>query len=102
MNWRRGAAKIAASDEPTVHWREPSVYLVVVFEQDRDAPRRSLKHRMNRRVSRSSSDGRVEANGDVLAVGSSALDEPIVRRSITSEQLCQWSCAVEAMASSTG
>jgi hypothetical protein len=85
MNWRRGAAKTAASDEPTVHWREPSVYPVVVFEQDRDAPRRSLKHRMNRRVSSGSSDGHVKANRDDLAAGSSAPDEPTVRRSIASE-----------------
>jgi hypothetical protein len=47
MNWRREAAKTAASDEPTVHWREPSDYPVAKFEQDRDAPRRRLKHRMN-------------------------------------------------------
>jgi hypothetical protein len=39
VNWRREAAKTAASDEPTIHWREPSVYPVVKFEQDRDAPR---------------------------------------------------------------
>jgi hypothetical protein len=31
--------KSVASDEPTVPWREPSVYLMVKFEQDRDAPR---------------------------------------------------------------
>jgi hypothetical protein len=79
----------AESDEPTVHWREPSVYPVVVFEQDRDAPRRSLKHQMNRRVSSGSSDGRVEANRDDLAAGSSAPDEPTVHRCIVSEQLCQ-------------
>jgi hypothetical protein len=47
MNWRKGAAKTAASDEPMVHWRKPLVYPVVEFEQDKDAPRRSLKHRMN-------------------------------------------------------
>jgi hypothetical protein len=85
MNWRKEAAKTAASDEPTVPWREPSVYPVVVFEQDRDAPRRSLKHRMNRRVNSGSSDGRVEATRDVLAAGSSATDDPTVRRSIASE-----------------
>jgi hypothetical protein len=89
MNWRRGPAKTAASDEPTVHWREPSVYPVVVFEQDRDAPRRSLKHRMNRQVSSGSSDGRVKANRDDLAAGSSTLDEPMVRRSIALEYICQ-------------
>jgi hypothetical protein len=69
MNWRREAAKTAASDEPTVHWREPSVYPVVEFEQDRDAPRRSLKHQMNQRVCSGSSDGRVEATTEVLAAG---------------------------------
>jgi hypothetical protein len=81
MNWRREVAKTAASDEPTVHWRKPSVYPVVVFEQDRDAPRRNLKHRMNRRVSSGSSDGRVEATRDVLAAGSSTSDDPTERRS---------------------
>jgi hypothetical protein len=75
----------AASDELTVHWRELSVYPVVVFEQDRDAPRRSLKHRMNRRVSSGSSDGRVKANKDDLAARSSTPDEPTVHRSIASE-----------------
>jgi hypothetical protein len=89
MNWRREVAKTAASDEPTVHWREPSDYPVVKFEQDRDAPRRSLKHRMNRRVSNGSSDGRVKANRDGLAAGSSAPDEPTVRRCNASGQLCQ-------------
>jgi hypothetical protein len=43
MNWRREVAKTAASDEP-------SVYPVVMFEQDRDAPRQALQHRMNRRL----------------------------------------------------
>jgi hypothetical protein len=57
---------------------------------------------MNRRVSNGSSDGRMEATREVLAVGSSAPDDPTVRRSIASEQLCQRSCAVEATASSTG
>jgi hypothetical protein len=91
----------AASDEPTVHWREPLVYPVVMFEQDRDAPRRSLKHQMNRRVSSGSSDGRVDATRDVLAVGSSTLDDLTERQSIASEQLCQRSCAMEATTSST-
>jgi hypothetical protein len=86
MNWRREVAKSTASDETTVHWREPSDYPVVKFEQDRDAPRRSLKHRMNRRVSRGSSDSRVKANREGLAEGSSALTE---RRCNASEQLCQ-------------
>jgi hypothetical protein len=88
MNWRRGAAKTAASDEPTAHWRERSVYPVVVFEEDKDAPRRSLNHRMNRRVSSGSSDGCMEANTDDLAAGSSTLDEPTVRRCIASESFC--------------
>jgi hypothetical protein len=57
---------------------------------------------MNRRVRSGSSDGHLEANSKVLAVGSSAPDDPTVRRSIASEQLCQRSCAVEATASSTG
>jgi hypothetical protein len=94
--------KTVASDEPTVHWRELSVYLVVEFEQDRDAPRRSLKHQMNRWVCSGSSDGRVEATRDVLAARSSAPDDRTHRRSIASKQLCQRSCAVEAAASSTG
>jgi hypothetical protein len=87
MNWRRGVVKTAALDEPTVHWREPPVYPVVVFEQDRDTPRRSLKHRMNRQVGSGSSDGRVEATREVLALGSSAPDDPMVCQSIASEQL---------------
>jgi hypothetical protein len=81
--------KTAASDELTIHWRELSDYLVVKFEQDKDAPRRSLKHRMNRRVSSGSSDGRVKANKDGLAAGSSTPDELTHRRCIASEQLCQ-------------
>jgi hypothetical protein len=36
------------------------------------------------------SDGRVEATKDVLATGSSALDEPTHCRCNASEQLCQW------------
>jgi hypothetical protein len=93
--------KTAVSDEPTVHWRELSVYLVVEFEQDRDAPRRSLKHRMKRWVCSDSSDRRAEPTKDVLDAGSLALDDPTVRWSIASEQLCQRSCAVEATTSST-
>jgi hypothetical protein len=89
MNWRREAVKTAESDEPTVHWREPSDYLVVKFEQDRDAPRRSLKHWMNRQVSNGSSDGRVKANRDGLAARSLAPDESTMRRCNASEQLCQ-------------
>jgi hypothetical protein len=85
MSWRREAAKTAASDEPTVHWRELSDYPVVKFEQDRDAPRRSLKHRMNRRVSSGSTDGRVKANRDGLAAGTSVPNELTVRRCIASE-----------------
>jgi hypothetical protein len=92
MIWRREAAETAASDESTVLWRESLDYPVVKFEQDRDAPRRSLKHRMNRRVSSGSSDGRVKANRDGLAAGSSALVEPTVHRCNASEQLCQQSC----------
>jgi hypothetical protein len=87
MNWRREAAKTAASNEPTVHWREPLDYVVVKFEQDRDAPRRSLKHWMNRRVSSGSSDGHVKANRGGLATGSSAPDEPTPRKSIASVRL---------------
>jgi hypothetical protein len=77
--------KTATSDEPTVHWREPSIYPVVKFEQDRDVPRRSLKHQMNRRLCSGSSDVRVKANKDDLATGSSTPDEPMVCRSIASE-----------------
>jgi hypothetical protein len=65
---------------------------VVKFEQDRDAPRRSLKHRMNRPAKRGSSDGRVKTNRDGLAEGSSAPDEPTVHRCNALEQLCQWIC----------
>jgi hypothetical protein len=68
-----------------VHWWEPSVYPMVEFEQDRDAPRWSLKHQMNRRVCSGSSDERVEATTEVLAAGSSASDDPTVRWSIESE-----------------
>jgi hypothetical protein len=82
--------KTATSDEPTIHWREPSVYLVVKFEQDRDVPRRSLKHRMNGWVCSGSSDGRMEATREVLAVGSSALDDPTVRQSSCFSSHGQW------------
>jgi hypothetical protein len=75
---------------------------VVKFEQDRDAPRRILKHWMNRRVCSCSSDSRVEATREVFVEGISAPDDPTVRQSIASEQLGQRSCAVEATASSTG
>jgi hypothetical protein len=61
--------KTATSDEPTVLWREPSDYPVVKFEQDRDAPRRKIKHRMNRRVSTSSSDGRMKPTETVWPQG---------------------------------
>jgi hypothetical protein len=57
---------------------------------------------MNRRVCSGSSDGRVEATREVLVAGSSTPDDPTVRRSIASEQLCQRSCVVEEKASSTG
>jgi hypothetical protein len=50
---------------------------------------------MNRWWSSGSSDGLEEANRKVLAARSSAPDEPMVRRYIASEQLCQRSCAVE-------
>jgi hypothetical protein len=56
---------------------------------------------MNRRVCSGSSDGRMKATREVLAAGSSAPDDPTVLRSIALEQLCQQSCAVAAMASST-
>jgi hypothetical protein len=80
---------------------ETSVYPVVKFEQDRDAPRRSLKHRMNRWVCSGSSGDHVEATRDVLAAGSLAPDDLTERRCKASEQLCQRSCSVEATASST-
>jgi hypothetical protein len=101
MNWRKGAAKIAVLDEPTVHWREPSFYLMVEFEQDRDAPRRSLKQWMNRQVCNGLSDGRMEANSKVLVAGSSAPKDMTKCQCIASEQLCQRSCVVEATTSST-
>jgi hypothetical protein len=82
---RREAAKIAASDKPTVHWRKPLVYLVVELKQDRDAPRSTQSHWMNRRISSGSSDGHVEASGKDLAVGSTAPDDPMMCRSIASE-----------------
>jgi hypothetical protein len=34
--------KTAASDEPTIHWRESLVYPVVEFEQDRDGQDEAL------------------------------------------------------------
>jgi hypothetical protein len=48
-----------------------------------------------------SSDGRMEANRDDLAAGSSAPDDLTVRQSIASEQLHERSCAMEATTSST-
>jgi hypothetical protein len=51
--------------------------------------------RMNRWVCSGSSDGRVEARREVLSIGSSALDDLTVHRSIQSEQLCQLSSAVD-------
>jgi hypothetical protein len=34
--------KRSHSDEPTIHWREPLVYPVVEFEQDRDGQDEAL------------------------------------------------------------
>jgi hypothetical protein len=76
------------SDEPTVHWRVQSVYLMNKFEQDRDASRSMQWHRMNRRVNSGSSDGLEQANSKVLAARTSTPDEPTVRWSIASEQFC--------------
>jgi hypothetical protein len=39
MNYRGEAAKSEESDEPTVHWRAPSLYPMTKFKQDRDALR---------------------------------------------------------------
>jgi hypothetical protein len=50
MSCREEEEKTAASDEPTVHSRELSVYPMTKFKQDRDAPRQALQHRMNRRL----------------------------------------------------
>jgi hypothetical protein len=59
---------------------------MISFKQDRDTTRSMQWHRMNRHVSSGSSDGLVEANSKVLAVGFSAPDDPTVRRSIASVQ----------------
>jgi hypothetical protein len=48
MNCRGRVAKTVAPDDPTVWVRTPSVYPTLSFNQDRDAPRWSLQHRMNR------------------------------------------------------
>jgi hypothetical protein len=50
---------------------------------------------MNRWWGSGSSDDLKDVDRMVLAVGSSALDDLTVRQSIASEQLCQWSCAME-------
>jgi hypothetical protein len=84
---RGRAAKTVAPDDLTVWVGTPSVYLTLSLNQDRDAPRRSLQHRMIRRLGLS--DGRVEANRDDLVAGSSAPDDPTDRQCTASEQLCQ-------------
>jgi hypothetical protein len=50
MSCRGGAAKTVALDDPTVWERTPPVYPTLSLNQDRDAPRLSLQHRMNRRL----------------------------------------------------
>jgi hypothetical protein len=50
MNCRGRAAKTVAPDDPTVWVRTPSVYSTLSLNQDRDAPRWSLQHRMNRHL----------------------------------------------------
>jgi hypothetical protein len=42
--------KTIAPDDPTVGVGTPSVYPTLSLNQDRDAPRRSLQHRMIRRL----------------------------------------------------
>jgi hypothetical protein len=51
MNCRAVAAKSVAPDDPMVWVRIPSIHHTLSLNQDRDAPRRSLKHWMNRRHS---------------------------------------------------
>jgi hypothetical protein len=51
MNCRGRAAKTVAPDDPTVWVRTPLVYPTLSLNQDRDALRRSLQHRMNRHLS---------------------------------------------------
>jgi hypothetical protein len=43
-------AKTVAPDDPTVLVRTPSVYPTLSLNQDKDAPRQSLQHRMIRRL----------------------------------------------------
>jgi hypothetical protein len=50
MSCRGGGAKTVAPDDPTVWEMTPSVYPTLSLNQDRDAPRLSLQHRMNRRL----------------------------------------------------
>jgi hypothetical protein len=47
---RGRARKTVAPDDPTVWVGTPSVYPTLSLNQDRDAPRRRLKHRMIRRL----------------------------------------------------
>jgi hypothetical protein len=51
MNCGGRATKTVAPDDLTVWVRTPSVYSTLSLNQDRDVPRRSLQHRMNRRLS---------------------------------------------------
>jgi hypothetical protein len=86
---QRRRSEDRAPDDLTVWVWTPSVYPTLHLNQDRDAPRLELQHRMNRRWSSGSSDALEGANSKVLARSSSAPDDPTHRRSITSEQLCQ-------------
>jgi hypothetical protein len=81
--------KTVAQDEPTIWVRTPSVYPLLRLNQDRDAPRLELQHRMNWRWSSGSSDDLEDADSKVLARNSSAPDDPTHRRCIALEQLCQ-------------
>jgi hypothetical protein len=84
--------KTVAPDDPTVSVGTPSVYSTLSLNQDRDTPRRSLQHRMVRRLGQGVAwvyPSRVEANRGDLVAGSSAPDDPTHRQCIASEQLCQ-------------
>jgi hypothetical protein len=50
MSCREEEAKTVALDDPTVWVGTPPVYPTISLKQDRDAPRRSIQHRMNRRL----------------------------------------------------
>jgi hypothetical protein len=78
---RGRVAKTVASDDPTVWVGTPSVYPTLSLNQDRDAPRQALQHRMNRRTvdaqRRSSSVREPQQLSDV----GGASDEPMLLKS---------------------